>query len=441
MKIAMISLGCSKNQVDAEIMLASLKSAGYELTGDPSNAEIVIINTCGFIESAKVEAIENILEIISLKSDDVTPVSHIIVSGCLAQRYQDEIAAEFPEVDAFIGIASRDKIVEAVQTITQMRKYSDYAPLCEYNPGGDRLLSTPFYTAYLKIADGCDNCCSYCAIPSIRGHFKSRPIEEIVQEAHSLAQSGVFELNIIAQDTTRYGVDLYGERKLPELLKSLCEIEGIKWIRILYAYPDGITDELLDVMASNDKIVNYIDLPLQHASDNVLSVMKRRSRREEIIKLIENIRAKLPEVSLRTTFITGFPGESEEDFDILCDFVKKVRFDRVGVFAYSPEEGTPAAEFDNQIEDDIKNARKEEIEKIACRIADEKNKELLGKEIAVVVEGYDRLAECWFGRSRYYAPEVDGEIFFTASSPVQTGEIINVKITEVIEYDLYGEAV
>ncbi len=441
MKIAMISLGCSKNQVDAEIMLASLKSAGYELVGDPAKAETVIINTCGFIESAKAEAIENILEVAALKADDTTPVSHIIVSGCLAQRYQNEIAVEFPEVDAFIGIASRDKIVQAVETVSSKQKYCDFAPLCEYTPGGDRLLSTPFYTAYLKIADGCDNRCSYCAIPSIRGKFVSRPIQEIVQEAASLAQNGVFELNIIAQDTTRYGLDLYGERKLPELLSRLCEIDGIKWIRILYAYPDGITDELLDVMAANDKIVNYIDLPLQHASDNMLSAMRRRSKQAEILTLIEKIRAKLPDASLRTTFITGFPGESEQDFDILCDFVEKVRFDRVGVFAYSPEEGTPAAEFDNQIDEDIKNARKEEIEKIASRIADKKNKELLGREIDVVVEGYDRLAECWFGRSRYYAPEVDGEIFFTASSPIQAGEIINVKITDVVEYDLYGEAV
>lgn len=441
MKIAMISLGCSKNQVDAEIMLASLKSAGYELVGDPAKADTVIINTCGFIESAKAEAIENILEVAALKADDTTPVSHIIVSGCLAQRYQDEIASELPEVDAFVGIASRDKIVEAVNAVSQKQKYCDFAPLCEYKPGGDRLLSTPFYTAYLKIADGCDNRCSYCAIPSIRGHFVSRPIEEIVQEAKALAKNGVFELNVIAQDTTRYGIDLYGERRLPKLLSRLCEIDGIKWIRILYAYPDGITDELLDVMAANDKIVNYIDLPLQHASDNILSAMRRRSKQAEVATLIDKIRAKLPDASLRTTFITGFPGESEGDFEILCDFVEKVRFDRVGVFAYSAEEGTPAAEFDNQIDDEIKNERKEEIEKIASRIADEKNKALLGTELEVVVEGYDRLAECWFGRSRYFAPEVDGEIFFTAGSPIEAGEIITVKITEVIEYDLYGEAV
>ena len=441
MKVAMISLGCSKNQVDAEIMLASLKSAGYELVGDPAKAEIVIINTCGFIESAKAEAIENILEVASLKADDTTPVSHIIVSGCLAQRYRDEIASELPEVDAFLGIASRDKIVDAVKAVSQQNKYCDFAPLCEYNPGGDRLLSTPFYTAYLKIADGCDNRCSYCAIPYIRGKFISRPIDEIVAEAKALAENGVFELNVIAQDTTRYGLDLYGERKLPELLSRLCEIEGIKWIRILYAYPDGITDELIDVMASNDKIVNYIDLPLQHASDNVLKAMRRRGTQSDILSTIEKIREKMPNASLRTTFITGFPGESEGDFKTLCDFVEKVRFDKVGVFAYSAEEGTPAAEFDNQIDEDVKNARKEEIEKIACRIADEKNKKLLGKETSVVVEGYDRLAECWFGRSRYYAPEVDGEIFFTASSPIQIGEIITVKITEVVEYDLYGEAV
>ena len=441
MKVAMISLGCSKNQVDAEIMLASLKSAGYELVGDPAKAEIVIINTCGFIESAKAEAIENILEVASLKADDTTPVSHIIVAGCLAQRYQDEIADELPEVDAFLGIASRDKIVDAIKAVSQQNKYCDFAPLCEYTPGGDRLLSTPFYTAYLKIADGCDNRCSYCAIPYIRGKFISRPIDEIVAEAKALAENGVFELNVIAQDTTRYGLDLYGERKLPELLSRLCEIEGIKWIRILYAYPDGITDELIDVMASNDKIVNYIDLPLQHASDNVLKAMRRRGTQSDILSTIEKIREKMPNASLRTTFITGFPGESEQDFKTLCDFVEKVRFDKVGVFAYSAEEGTPAAEFDNQIDEDVKNARKEEIEKIACRIADEKNKKLLGKETSVVVEGYDRLAECWFGRSRYYAPEVDGEIFFTASSPIQIGEITTVKITEVVEYDLYGEAV
>lgn len=441
MKVAMISLGCSKNQVDAEIMLAGLKKGGYDLTGEPSEADIVIVNTCGFIESAKAESIENILEVAALKADETSPVKAIIVSGCLAQRYKDEMEKELPEVDAFIGIASRDKICEAVQAVAQQNRFFDFAPICDYRPGGDRLLSTPFYTAYLKIADGCDNRCSYCAIPYIRGRYISRPIEEIIAEAQGLAQSGVFELNIIAQDTTRYGLDLYGERKLPLLLAKLCEIEGIKWIRILYAYPDGITDELLDVMAANEKIVNYIDLPLQHASDKILKAMNRRTTQSQVCDIIDKIREKLPDAVLRTTFITGFPGETQEDFEKLCEFTESTRFDKVGVFTFSPEEGTPAAEMPSDIDEETKKERKDEIERIASRIADEKNKELVGRVTPVVVEGYDRLAECWFGRSRFYAPEVDGEIFFTSASPLAIGTVIDVKITDVIEYDLYGEAV
>jgi len=440
-KVSIISLGCSKNQVDAEIMLAILKDNGYIIENEPSKADAVIINTCGFIESAKQEAIENILEIAELKKEG--KIKALVVSGCLSERYKDEILKELPEIDAVIGIASKEKIAEAVKAALENsnEKYADFEPVENYKIGGDRMLSTPFYTAYLKIADGCDNRCSYCAIPLIRGNYRSRSIEEIVNEAENLAASGVFEINIIAQDTTRYGLDLYGERKLPELLTRLCRIEGLKWIRILYAYPDEVTDELLNVMAAEEKIVNYIDLPLQHASNKILTAMNRRQTKEDMINLIDKIRHKLPDSVIRTTFITGFPGEDETDFNELIDFLKTAELDRVGVFTFSAEEGTPAALLEDNVSEDEKSRRREIIEREASIIAENKNKAKIGKIFPVVVEGYDKYAEAFFGRTKFDAPEVDGKVFFSFNGRLEEGQIIDILIKDVIEYDLFGEPV
>ncbi|MDP4153508.1 MAG: 30S ribosomal protein S12 methylthiotransferase RimO [Bacillota bacterium] len=437
-KVAMISLGCSKNQVDAEVMLAILKDSGYTIENEPSKADAVIINTCGFIEAAKEEAIENILEIGKLKEEG--RIKALIVSGCLAQRYQDEILKEMPEIDAVVGIASKENIAEAVKKALEGKeKYADFKPVTEYRLGGDRMLSTPFYTAYLKIADGCDNRCSYCAIPLIRGNYISRPFEELVDEAKKLAESGVFELNIIAQDTTRYGLDLYGHRRLPELLTELCKIEGLKWIRILYVYPDEVSDELIEVMAKEPKIVKYIDIPLQHANDKILKAMNRRQTKADILELISKIRVSMPEAVIRTTFIAGFPGETRSDFKELVEFIKTAEFDRVGVFTFSPEEGTAAAQLKDDVSEDEKKRRKDIIEQEAARIVDQKNASKVGTVQKVLVEGYDRYAETFFGRTSSDAPEVDGKVFFTSKGKLEEGKLIDVLITQVVEYDLFGE--
>lgn len=440
-KVCIISLGCAKNQVDAEIMLSSLRDAGYTIESEPSKAKVVIINTCGFIESAKKEALENIFEVAKLKEEKESPISKIIVTGCLSERYKGEITDELSEVDAFLGVASRDRIVEAVDAVLKGERYSHFEPIANYKVGGKRILSTPFYSAYLKIADGCSNRCTYCAIPYIRGDYKSRPIEEIVAEARELAADGVFELNVIAQDTTRYGLDLYGEYRLPELLEELCKIEGIKWIRVLYAYPDSITDKLISVMAENEKIVKYIDLPLQHSADTMLKAMNRRSTRAQTLSLIQRIREKMPDAILRTTFIVGFPGESEEDFEDLCSFVEEVGFDKVGVFSYSVEEGTPAAEMEQTVSEEDKAERQETLENIASRVVDAKNEAFVGRTLEVVCEGYDRLAECYYGRSREFAPEVDGGVFFKSKRRPAAGALVKVRVDEVMDYDFIGEEI
>ncbi len=440
-KVAIISLGCAKNQVDAEIMLYQLKKAGYTIASEPAHAKVVIINTCGFIESAKAEALENIFEVAKLKAEAESCVEKIIVSGCLSQRYQGEIIAELPEVDAFLGVASRDRVADAVAAVLAGKNYADFEPISNYKVGGGRILSTPPYTAYLKIADGCSNRCTYCAIPYIRGDYKSRPIEEIAEEARGLAADGVFELNLIAQDTTRYGLDIYGKWRLADLLRELCKIDGFKWIRILYAYPDSITDELIDVMAENEKIVPYIDLPLQHASDKMLSAMNRRSTNGGTRRLIEKIRAKMPNAVLRTTFIVGFPGETDEDFEELCKFTEDIGFDKVGVFEYSPEDGTPAAEMEQTVSEELKAERREILENVASRVVDAKNEAFVGRTLEVVCEGFDRLAECYYGRSREFAPEVDGGIFFKCERKLRPGQLVNVRVDEVMDYDFIGEAV
>ncbi|MBQ5901969.1 MAG: 30S ribosomal protein S12 methylthiotransferase RimO, partial [Clostridia bacterium] len=413
-KIGMVSLGCPKNQVDAEIMLNRLKEAGFEITGDAAKADAVIINTCGFIEDAKKEAIENILELAELKKE--SNLKGLIVTGCLAERYKDEVITEMPEIDAIVGIGANEDIVDVVNRVIDGEGgISKFADKDKLDMDSDRILASPRYTAYLRIADGCDNCCTYCTIPFIRGRFRSRTMESVIDEAKRLALRGVKELVVIAQDTTRYGEDLYGELKLAELLRKLCEVDGIEWIRILYAYPDRITDELIDTMASESKIMNYIDIPLQHCNGEILAAMNRHGDRKALTELIAKIRNKMPDVALRTTFITGFPGETEEQFTELCEFVNEIGFERLGCFAYSAEEGTKAAEMENQVEKSVKERRAEVIMDDQLRIISEKNEQKIGKTLTVLVEGYDSYIKCCYGRSYADAPEIDAKIFFAPS--------------------------
>ncbi len=435
-KIGMVSLGCPKNQVDAEMMLYTLREAGFELSQDPALSEVVIINTCGFIESAKQEAIEETMEYITLKKEG--RIKKIILTGCLAERYRTEIREEMPEVDAVVGIGSNKDIVSIVNEVLHDKKCCRFGEKCDLPLEGGRILSTlPFY-AYLKIAEGCDNRCSYCAIPDIRGKFRSRPMESLIEEAKGLAEKGVKELVVVAQDPTKYGKDLYGEYKIAELLRQLAQIEGFRWIRLLYAYPEKITEELLDVMANEPKIAKYLDLPIQHCNPDVLRSMRRPGNREQLETLISHIREKIPGVTLRTTLIAGFPGETEEQFEELCDFVKSVRFDRLGCFAYSQEEGTPAAEMENQIDDETKAERARIVTEEQMNIMAEKNEEKIGKEILCVVEGYDRWGECFFGRSEVDAPDIDGKVFFTSKNKLAIGQFVRVKVEEPMDLDLMG---
>ena len=440
-KIGMVSLGCPKNQVDAEIMLNRLKEAGFEITGDAAKADAVIINTCGFIEDAKKEAIENILELAELKKE--SNLKGLIVTGCLAERYKDEVITEMPEIDAIVGIGANEDIVDVVNRVIDGEGgISKFADKDKLDMDSDRILASPRYTAYLRIADGCDNCCTYCTIPFIRGRFRSRTMESVIDEAKRLALRGVKELVVIAQDTTRYGEDLYGELKLAELLRKLCKIDGIEWIRILYAYPDRITDELIETMASESKIMNYIDIPLQHCNGEVLAAMNRHGDRKALTELIAKIRNKMPDVALRTTFITGFPGETEEQFTELCEFVNEIGFERLGCFAYSAEEGTKAAEMDNQIEKSVKERRAEVIMDDQLRIISEKNEQKIGKTLTVLVEGYDSYIRCCYGRSYADAPEIDAKIFFAPSETrPNEGDLVEVEIFDTIEYDLLGQQI
>ncbi len=440
-KIGMVSLGCPKNQVDAEIMLCRLKNAGFEITGDAAKADVVIINTCGFIEDAKREAIDNILELAELKKE--SNLKGLIVTGCLAERYQLEVLNEMPEIDAVVGIGANDDIVGIVNAVIDgERGIAQFADKARLDMDSDRILASPRYTAYLRISDGCDNCCTYCTIPSIRGSFRSRTMESIMDEANRLAERGVKELVVIAQDTTRYGEDLYGELKLAELLGKLCKIDGIEWIRILYAYPDRITDELLDTMAAEEKIMNYIDIPIQHCNGEILAAMNRHGDRKSLTELVAKIRAKMPDVALRTTLITGFPGETEEQFSELCEFVNEIGFERLGCFAYSAEEGTVAAEMDNQIEKSVKERRAEVIMDDQLRIISEKNEQKIGNVYTVLVEGYDSYIKCCYGRTYADAPEIDAKIFFAPTSPRPAeGDFVEVEIFDTIEYDLLGQQI
>lgn len=438
-RIGIISLGCPKNQVDAELMIAKLKQAGYEIADSALGADAVIINTCGFIEDAKKEAIDNILEMAQVKKDGL--LGAIIVTGCLAERYAEEIRKEIPEADAVIGIGANADIAEVVGRVLDGETVELFPPKENMPLSGERILTTPAHWAYLKIADGCSNCCTYCAIPSIRGPFRSRPLEEVVAEARRLSENGVRELILVAQDTTRYGEDIYGVSKLPELLKELCFIERLDWIRILYCYPDRITDKLLRVMRDNDKILNYIDLPLQHCSGRILSAMNRTGDRQSLLVLIEKIRSYMPDCVLRTTLITGFPGENEDDFNELSEFVKEAQFDRLGCFAYSPEEGTEAALMDDIPEREVAEHRGEIIMEQQYRYFVDKQQKFVGTVQQCIVDIYDDYTDCYCGRTWRDAPEIDSCVYFTSEKPLDTGDVVDVKILEVSDCDLSGKAV
>lgn len=435
--VGFISLGCPKNQIDGECLLASLVDKGFEIADPYEGVDIVIVNTCGFIESAKKEAIENILDMAQLKEEGL--VGKIIVTGCLAERYKEEILSEIPEVDAVVGIGANGSIADICNKVLEDETVAEFPPKDCLPLNGARILTTPEHYAYLKIADGCNNRCTYCAIPEIRGNYRSREIEEILDEAKQLSEKGVKELILVAQDTTLYGKDIYGELKLPELLDKLCEIDGIHWIRMLYCYPDEFTDELIETIRSQPKVLHYIDLPLQHADDNVLKRMNRRGTQAQIKELIAKLRDRIPDIVIRTTFITGFPGETEEEFESLALFVNETEFDHLGCFSFSPEEGTPAAEFDGQLDDRTKFKRQDIIMNDQYMIVQDKHSRLIGKTFEVIIESYDAYSDSYTGRTYMDAPEIDCCVKFTSDKPLAEGEFCNVKIFEIDEYDLIGE--
>ena len=436
-KVAMVSLGCPKNQVDAEAMLYTLREAGFIVGVEEAEADAIIINTCGFIEDAKKEAIENILEAAQYKKDGSCKA--LIVTGCLAERYKDDITEEIPEVDMVVGIGSNKDIAVLTERAIAGSSVNSYGKKEELDLDAKRVLGGYPFSAYLKISDGCNNCCTYCAIPLIRGKMRSRTIESCVNEAKELVSGGVREIVVVAQDTTAYGEDIYGKAKLSELLTQLCKIEDLHWIRILYTYPERITDELLDVIAKEEKIVKYLDIPLQHIDGDILSRMNRKGDEESIKALVEKIRAKIQGVTIRTTFIIGFPGETDEQFTALHQFIKDVRFERLGCFTYSPEEDTIAAAMPNQIDEQLKQDRLSLIMDDQMEISAELNSEKIGQRVEVLVEGYDDYLKCYYGRAGADAPEVDGKIFFFATRPLTFGEFVTVEVNDCIEYDLLGE--
>lgn len=438
-KVGFVSLGCAKNLINTEVMISKLAEAGCEIVAEDIDADVIVINTCAFIQSAKQEAIDNILDVAWLKEN--RSLKGIVVTGCLAERYKEQIFEELPEVDAVIGTGAYDDVVEAVKCAYEKKRFSCFHNISEAPMGGDRVITTPEFFAYIKIAEGCDNCCTYCVIPSLRGRFRSRRMSDIVNEAKDLAALGVKELCVIAQDTTRYGEDIYGTYCLDSLLRELSTIDGIEWIRVLYMYPDRITDALIDEIANNPKIVKYFDIPVQHVTDRMLSAMNRRDTAASIRSTVERIRAKIPDAVLRTTFITGFPGETEEDYKAMGDFIDEMKFDRLGVFEYSREEGTKAYDMPDQIPDATKHKRCKALMKRQQAVHAAKNRELVGKTVKVLSEGYDKVSECFFGRSFRDAPDVDGKIYFHSSRNVKDGTFVDVKIVDVIDYDLVGQAV
>lgn len=436
-KIGFVSLGCAKNLTDTETMLGILADKGFEITAEVSEANVIVVNTCAFIDSAKEESINSILEMSEYKNGNC---ELLIVTGCLAQRYKEDIEKELSEVDIILGTTDYDKIADVIldfyATGTKASLVGDANTPVSYDL--PRIQSTPYYYAYLKIADGCDNFCTYCIIPKLRGKYRSRPVESIVGEARVLAENGVKEIILIAQDTAYYGME-NNSGTLAEVIRRISEIESVEWIRLQYCYPENITDELVEEIASNEKVVKYIDMPLQHVSDNVLKRMGRRSRLEEIEKLICSLRDKISNLTVRTSIIVGFPGETEEDFEILKSFLKKYRLDRVGVFKYSQEENTPAAEFDNQISDEVKQQRYDELMELQQNISLELNKEKEGRYIRAIVEGYDEDEFCYVGRTEADTPEVDGAAYIYSKRELGAGEIVKIKILSSGEYDLTGE--
>lgn len=438
-KVGMVSLGCPKNQVDAEIMLSKLQNGGFEIVNDPGEADIIIVNTCGFIESAKKESIENILDMVSYKED--YPSVRVLVTGCLAERYRSQILEEIPEVDGVIGIGANNDVCEVCDKLLSFEKVEEYPAKESLCFDGDRILTTPEYTAYIKIAEGCSNKCTYCAIPSIRGEYRSRPAESILTEAETLAKNGVKELIVVAQDTTRYGEDLYGKNALSPLLRSLCKIEGIEWIRLLYLYPERIDDTLIDTIAQESKIVKYLDIPVQHCSERVLKRMNRQGDRQSLTNLFNKIREKIPDVTLRTTLIAGFPGETEEEFEELCDFVSEMQFERMGCFAYSEEEGTPAAKLDGMLPEEERTRRADIINDLQSEILDEINESLIGMELQTIVEDYDGYTDSYYGRTVMDAPEIDTQICFTCGYELNNGDIVSVEVINCVDGLLTGEAI
>ena len=436
-KVGMISLGCPKNQVDGEIMLQKLNMGGFETAQSIEDSDVMVINTCGFIEDAKREAIETILEVAEYKTAGL--ISAIVVTGCLAERYQDEILKEIPEVDAVIGIGADRDIVKVCQKALVGVRSSFYPDKKYLLLEGDRMLSTPPHWAYLKISDGCDNRCSYCAIPGIRGGYIERTMESILDEAEQLAEKGVKELIIVAQDTTKYGVQLYGEQKLAKLLRRLVKIDGIVWIRLYYCYPDRVSDELIDVIANEEKICSYIDIPLQHCNKDILRSMNRNGSYDSLRDLLFKMKERIPGLSLRTTFMVGFPGETEEQFEELCRFVKEIKFDKMGCFAFSKEEDTPAYDFDNQIDDDVKKRRAEVLMDIQYSITQNANKERVGNVYKTVID--EKTDNGYLGRSYLDSPEIDSAIIISSDCKHEIGDFIDVKITDYDGYDLIGEEI
>ncbi len=438
-KVGIVSLGCPKNQVDAEQLFGRLKQAGYELVGDAALADVAIINTCGFIESAKQESIDEILSFCTLKGEG--QIKHVIITGCLAERYREEVLKEIPEADAVVGIGCNGDICKVVERVLAGEQFTCTAEKTALPLEGERVLTTLPYYAYLKVAEGCSNCCTYCAIPSIRGPFRSRRMEDVIKEAESLARDGIKELVVVAQDTTRYGEDLYGASALPELLRRLCRIDGFEWVRLLYCYPERITDELLDVIASEPKAAKYLDIPIQHADADVLKAMNRTGNFDWLLSLVKRIREKVPGITLRTTLIAGFPGETEQQFETLVEFVKQAKFERLGCFAYSQEENTPAGRMPNQLSEEVKERRAELVMLEQMRIHDAYNAAKVGRKLRVVTEGYDRYGEIYFGRSEADAPDIDGKVFFSSGEKHAMGDFVMVEVDDVMDYDLIGHVV
>ncbi|WP_072525529.1 30S ribosomal protein S12 methylthiotransferase RimO [Clostridium sp. Marseille-P3244] len=440
MKILFISLGCDKNLVDTEFMLGLLASRGYEMTDDEAEADIIVINTCCFIHDAKEESIRNILDMAEYKKQG--KVKAIIVTGCLAERYRQEILDEIPEVDEVLGTTAYDRILDAVDRALDGQHsviLSDINALPL--PETKRLVTTGGHFAYLKIAEGCDKHCTYCIIPKIRGNFRSVPMERLIKEAKALAEQGVRELILVAQETTLYGMDLYGEKSLHKLLRELCRISGFNWIRILYCYPEEITDDLIRVMKEEPKICHYLDLPIQHANDQILKRMGRRTSKQELVDIIEKLRREIPDICLRTTLITGFPGETDEQHEELMEFVDEMEFDRLGVFTYSPEEGTPAAGMPDQIDEQVKEERQARLMELQQEIAFENAGEMTGREVLVMIEGKVADENVYVGRTYRDAPNVDGLIFINTDEELLSGDFAKVKVTGAVDYDLIGELI